>query len=241
MSKRKVVVCNSCDELIENSDVYFGEKATFYQGKPLCGPCYHDCEPIATLFRGLEKEPYCISLSRNGTDGEFSVEWKATDALRGRYKLLSQSYAMVFSDSILSYHESETMLKNLNDMAMDKLDRADIDFYRAFTRTSNVFCADYGIWAKRKPAQILVAYLIVEGIKADVDYHNPLYSTGIVFSRDEFKKLQNLLGDKYRIERDSDVVELIKEKGSGFLDELKQRYEEETMKNMGSGNTASEL
>jgi hypothetical protein len=52
---------------------------------------------------------------------------------------------MVFSDAILSYHESEAMLKELNDKAMERLSQANVDFHRAFLRTSNLFCMDYDI------------------------------------------------------------------------------------------------
>ena len=52
-----------------------------------------------------------------------------------------------------------------------------------------------------------------------------LYSTGIIFDRDDFKKLQSLLGDKYVIEQDSDVMKLAQEKGIGLVEEIKKAHE----------------
>jgi hypothetical protein len=64
----------------------------------------------------------------------------------------------------------------------------------------------------------------LEKIKTEVGYDNPLYSTGIIFDRDDFKKLQSLLGDKYKIERDSDVMKLAQEKGNDLVEEIKNLY-----------------
>jgi hypothetical protein len=222
MTKR--TVCASCEEMIRG-EVYFGDDATHYEGKPLCETCYYEDEPVVTLYHNQDEEPYHISLARNDTDGKFLAKWHSTDPWRGRYELSSESYSMVFSDAILAYHESEAMLKELNDKAIEKFTEASIDFYRAFLRTSNLFCSNYDIWVKKDPAQILAAHLILQGIKTDVDYANPLYSTGIIFDRETLAKLKSVLGDKYEIQTDSDVMRLVEEKGSGLLDEIKRLYE----------------
>jgi hypothetical protein len=222
MAKR--ITCASCGGPINSSELYYGDEATHYERKSLCEACYYEDEPVATLYQGQNEEPYHITQSRNDTDGKFRALWHSTDPWRGRYQLSSESHAMVFSDAILSYHESEAMLKELNDRAIERLSQAEIDFYRAFLRTSNLFCTDYDIWVKRDPAQILVSHLILEKIKTEVGYDNPLYSTGIILDRDDFKKLQSLLGGKYKIERDSDVMRLAQEKGNDLVEEIKGLY-----------------
>ncbi len=223
MPKKNICVC--CEETIGNDDkLYFGDVATHYENKPLCENCYYEDEPVVTIFYLNEQEPYRISLTRNGTDGQFKAKWRSTDAWRGRYELESKNYSRIFSDSILSYHESEAMLKELNDKAIETFMINGIDFYRAFLRTSNLFCTDYDIWVKREPEQILPAYLMLEKIKAEVDYSNPIFSTGILFDREALGKLQDILGDRYQIKTDSDVMKLVQEKGESLIEEIKDHY-----------------
>jgi hypothetical protein len=144
------------------------------------------------------------------------------------YRLVEPLCGGVLEDAILSYHESEAMLKELNDKAVERLTTANVDFYRAFLRTSNLFCTDYDIWVKKDPTQILVSHLILEKIKTEVGYDNPLYSTGIIFDRETLGKLQSVLGNKYQIEKDSDVMTLIEEKGEDLLNEIKAHYQTES-------------
>jgi len=214
----------SCEKQMEDDEIYFGDEATHYERKPLCETCYYEDEPVATLYCGQQTEPYHISQARNDTCGEFRALWRSTDPWRGRYQLSSESYAMVFSDAILAYHESEAMLKELNDSVVERYSQADIDFYRAFLRTSNLFCTDYDIWVRKDPAQMLISHIILEKTKAEVDYNDPLYSTGILFDRETLGKLQSMLGKKYQIERDSDVMNLIEEKGEDLLNEIKESF-----------------
>jgi hypothetical protein len=162
MAKR--IICASCGKPIIKNELYCGEEATYFEKKPLCEACFYEDEPVVTLYRGKNKEPYHITQTRNDTGGEFRALWHSSDPWRGRYQITSKSYGLVFSDAILSYHESESMLKELNDKAVEKLSKANIDFYRAFLRTSNLFCTDYDIWVKKDPAQILPAHLILHGI-----------------------------------------------------------------------------
>ena len=222
MAKR--IVCTSCGAPLIRNELYYGDEATYYERKPLCEACYYEDEPVATLYQGQNKEPYLITQARNDTNGKFRALWHSTDPWRGRYQLSSESHAMVFSDAILSYHESEAMLKELNDKAMERLSKANVDFYRAFLRTSNLFCTDYDIWVTKDPTQILPAHIILQGIKKEVDYDNSLYSTGIIFDRETLGKLQSMLGNKYQIERDSDVMKLIEERGEDLLNEIKENF-----------------
>jgi len=222
---KKTFKCASCEEPIKNQDsLFFGDVNTYYEGKPLCEVCYHEDEPVATIYYRGEEEPYHISLTRNETEGDFKAKWRSTDAWRGRYELESEKYQRIFSDAILSYHESEAMLKELNDKMMEAFSTNGIDFCRAFLRTSNVFCTDYDIWVRKEPDQILRAYLTLERIKQEVDYANPIYSTGILFDRETLGKLQNILGNKYQIKTDSDVMKLVEQKGEDLLEEIRDYY-----------------
>lgn len=225
MSKRKLTSA-SCEELIR-SEVLFGDPATFYEGKPLCESCYYEDEPVSTIYYRNKEEPYRISLTRNETDGDFKTKWRPTDAWRGRYELESSTYQRIFSDSILAGHESEAMLKQLNDKVIEEFVNQRIEFTRSFNRTSNLFCTDYDIWVGKEPVQILKAHFILQRIKREVDYDNVLYSTGIIFDRESLGKLQSLLGNKYQIQNDEDVMKLVQEKGENLLQEIAERLDKE--------------
>jgi len=238
MTPKKNTVCASCDEPIRNQDeVYFGDPATHYEGKPLCEYCYYEDEPIATVYYRDEEEPYFISHTRNDTEGDFRTTWHSTDPWRGYYEVESERYAKVFSDTILAYHESEGMLKELNDLVIQRYMCADIDFARVFPRTSNLFATGFDIWVDRSFEQLFTAYAILEQAKKEVGYDDPLYSTGILFDRETLGKLQTILGSKYRIESDSDVMKLIGEKGDDLLEEMKAHYQAESIQKGREGDT----
>lgn len=225
MARKEDYVCSCCEQAIEKgNDLFYGDPETHYEGKPLCEVCYYEDDPIATVYRRDDKEPYHISLTRNETEGDFKAKWRSTDAWRGRYELESEKYKQTFSDAILSYHESEAMLKELNDKAVEAFTTNGIDFYRAFLRTSNLFCTDYDIWVRNEPDQLLLSCLMLERIKVEVDYTNPIYSTGILFDRETFSRLQTILGDKYQFKSDSDVLQLMQERGDSVLEELTEYY-----------------
>lgn len=220
-------VCACCSEVIGAADDFVGDRDTYFEGKLLCESCYYDDEPMATIYYRKEEEPYRITLSRNETDGDFRAAWRSSDAWRGGYELQSGKYQRVFSDAILSYHESEVMLKELNDKAIERFSSNDIDFCRAFLRTSNVFCTDYDIWVLKETEQILIAHLALERIKQEINYGNPLYSTGIIFDREVLHTLQEILGHRYKINTDSDVLKLIEEKGESLLLEIRDQLRQE--------------
>jgi len=58
----------------------------------------------------------------------------------------------VFSDAILAHHESEQMLKALNDIALKAFDETGID--RVFYRTSNIFCTDFDIYIEKEKEKL---------------------------------------------------------------------------------------
>jgi len=142
---REESICKLCGEPIVPQDSgdrpYLGESGTSYEGEPICDSCYDEDtgEPCATIYYGTDDEPHLIGSCRNETDGAFRVRWHSTDPWRGYYECESDGYAMVFTDAILSMHESETMLKSLYDIVMERFDEEGIDFARVFCRSSNVF------------------------------------------------------------------------------------------------------
>ena len=126
----------------------------------------------------------------------------------------------VFTDAILSGHESEEMLKKLYDRVLERFDEEDIDFARVFCRSSNVFMTSLEIWVKRDFVQLLKAHAIIAGAKGEADYDNPLYSTGILFPRENLEKFKKLLGERYNITTDKDLADLAAEKGGDLLAEI---------------------
>jgi len=238
MTPKKKIVCNSCDEPIrDQDDVYFGDPATHYEGKPLCEICYYEDEPIATVYYRDEEEPHFITHARNDTEGDFRASWHSTDPWRGYFEVESEHYAKIFSDTILAYHESEVMLKELNDRVMERYRDAGIDFARVFPRTSNLFATGYDIWSDRDFEKLFVAHAILHKAKQEVGYDDPLYSTGILFDRETLGRLQTILGSKYSIETDSDVMKLVKEKGEGLLEEIKAHYQAGSTRENRQGDT----
>jgi hypothetical protein len=120
------------------------------------------------------------------------------------------------------------MLKELNDSIMERYMGAGIDFARVFPRTSNLFATGYDIWVDKDFEKLFIAHAMLQQVKREVGFDNPIYSTGILFDRETLGKLQTVLGDKYKIEKDSDVMKLVEEKGEGLLDEIKAHYQAET-------------
>ena len=216
--------CSLCGKHIED-DVVYGDSFTFYEGKPLCSKCYYEDEPAATIYYGRSEEPCRISQTRNETDGEFWVEWSSSDLWRGRYVVKSNEYRKVFSDSILAYHESETMLKELNDMVVSSFEEMNLDYARSFARTSNVFCTDFDIWTKNDLIQFIRGLITVESVKGTVDYYNPLYSTGIIFDREIMKTINEYFKGEKFLRSDAELLKLLQNNKNLFQEIIKKLYE----------------
>jgi len=224
---RQDLICAICGQPIVTTDPrnrpYTGDTGTSCEGKPVCDTCYDEdtCQPAATIYYGGDHdEPHLIGSCRNETEGDFQVKWHSTDPWRGYYECESGEYVEVFTDAILSGHESEEMLKKLHDRVLERFDEEDIGFARVFCRSSNVFFTSLEIWVRRDFVQLLKAYAIIAQAKGEVDYDNPLYSTGILFPRESLEKFKDLLGKKYKITTDKDLADLAAEKGSDLLTEL---------------------
>jgi len=220
--------CAKCGEFIEKpGDLTFGDSHTYYEGEPLCLTCYFEDEPSATVYYRNEKEPHHISYTRNETDGDFWVEWKPSDAWRGRHTVYSKKFKKLFSDSILAYHESEAMLKELNDLVMGRFDEMNLDYARSFARTSNVFCTDFDIWTKNELIQVIKGLVVIESAKETVGFDNPLYSTGIIFDRESLDKIRELFKGEYALENDGDVMRLMQKKKEFFQEMIRRLYEDD--------------
>jgi len=215
-------ICAICQEVILDK-VYLGEAKTHYEGQPICQGCFDTDldEPCATVYLGSDdEEPKLIGSCRNETDGDFSIRWHRTDPWRGYYELLSDTYTELFTDAILSGHESEEMLKRLYDRLMARLEAEDIGFARAFARSSNVFMTCLEIWIEKDLEKVLKAHIILSQIKDEVDFDNDLYKTGILIPRESLQQFKTLMGDKYKVTTDSDLAELVASKGDELLPEI---------------------
>jgi len=214
------VKCSICDERIKKTKAYFGDKGTFYENKPLCESCYYEDETCATFFYKKDEQPYVISHTRNETDEDFSVSWHSTDPWRGYYETKSDKYNLVNTAELLSYHESEKMLKDFDERIRELFDEHDIDYARVFARSSNVFYQNYDLYVKKE--QDFLGRLLVAKAKAEVDYANPKWYRNIVFNEDSLNKLSQLFPER-DIKTDYDATELLKELGSDALTELQNR------------------
>jgi len=215
-------ICAICREVILD-EVYLGEAGTHYEGQPICQGCFDTDldEPCATVYLGRDdEEPKLIGSCRNETDGDFSVRWHRIDPWRGYYELLSDNYTELFTDAILSGHESEEMLKKLYDRLLARLEAEGIGFARAFARSSNVFMTCLEIWIEKDLVKVLKAQIILSQIKDEVDFDNDLYKTGILIPRESLQQFRPLIGDKYKVTTDSDLADLVASKGDDLLTEL---------------------
>lgn len=212
--------CSICKERIKKTEVYFGDKGTYYENKPLCETCYYEDEPCATVFYKDDDQPYVISRTRNETEGDFKVQWHSTDPWRGYYETKSEKYVLVNTAELLAYHESEKMLKQFDERIRELFDEHGIDYARVFARSSNVFYNNYDLYVKKE--QEFLGRLLVAKAKAEVDYNNPKWYRNIVFDENILNKLKEIFPE-HKIETDYDAVELIEKLGDDALIELKKR------------------
>ena len=192
----------------------------------LCEPCaeYDLTEPPLTVYHNSEDIPkrighYISDYWLEGEEAPFSFEWVPTDAWRGHYETKhDDGLVSIFDDSILSYHESEQMLKALHDIVLKAFDEFDIDYYRVFSRTSNVFCTNMDIYIEKAKEEL--GNEIIDTAKKYVNYDNPIFSTGILFPRSEPAPFE--LGNRGAVkqaEASEAVKQLVLEIGSEVLQE----------------------
>jgi len=217
------VKCSICEKKLKKGEVFYGDEGTYYEGKPLCEVCYYEDEPCATVFYGRDDQPYVISLTRNETEGDFEVEWHSTDPWRGYYETKSNKYSLVNTAELLAYHQSEEMLKDFDERIRELFDEHGIDYARVFARSSNIFYQNYDLYVKRD--QALIAKILVEKAKAEVDYDNPKWYRNIIFDENSLNKLAELFPER-KIQTDYDAFELVKELRDNVVDELKRRMKE---------------
>jgi hypothetical protein len=154
----KVVKCSVCGAKLNREDACYGDKGTFYEGKPLCEVCYWEDEPCATVYYGdasyapLGEDdcPHQISYTRNETDGEFTVKWVPTDPWRGYYEAESKVYTRLYDDCILSGSFDAEELKRFNDELEKILRKLGIRYARVIASSSNVFSQGYEIWVHKE-------------------------------------------------------------------------------------------
>jgi hypothetical protein len=211
--------CSICEEEIEN-EVYYGDEATYYEGKPVCETCYYEDEPVTTVYFGKDDYPHIISYTRNETEGAFRAVWHSTDPWRGYYETKSDQYALVNTAELLAYHESETMLKEFDERIRELFDEYDIEYARVFARSSNVFYQNYDLYVKKD--QVLLAELLVSKAKSEVDYDNPKWYKNITFDDSTLNKIAELFPER-KIKTDYDAFKLVEELGDNALTELQKR------------------
>lgn len=214
------------DEIIKEYGKYAAEDGYHLENGFLCEPCteYDLNESPLTVYHKREECPKRIGhhISDYWLEGEeapFSFEWIPTDAWRGHYETKhNDGLVSIFDDSILSYHESEQMLKYLHDIALKAFDWTNIDYYRIFSRTSNVFCTNMDIYIEK--AKEKLGNEIIEVAKKYVNYDNPVFSTGILFPRSEPAPFE--LGNREAVkqaEARQEIKKLVLEIGSEVLQE----------------------
>jgi hypothetical protein len=222
--------CISCELTTDDIIKEYGEGA-IEDGYPLekgflCYSCaeYDLAEAPLAVYHNREDIPkrvghYISDYWLEGEEAPFSFEWVPTDAWRGHYETKhNDGLVKVFDDAILSCHESEQMLKALHDIALKAFDETGIDYYRVFSRTSNVFCTNLDIYIEK--AKEKLGNEIIDTTKKYVNYYNPVFSTGILFPRDKPAKFElgNIEAVK-KVKASEDVKQLVLEIGREVLKE----------------------
>jgi hypothetical protein len=146
-----------------------------------------------------------------------------TDPWRGYYETKSEKYALVNTAELLAYHESEKMLKEFDERIRELFDEHNIDYARVFARSSNVFYQNYDLYVKKE--QALIASLLVEKAKAEVDYNNPKWYKNIIFDEEALNKLAEAFPER-QIKTDYDAAKLIEDLGDDAINELQKRLKE---------------
>jgi len=220
--------CISCELTIDEIIKEYSEDAVedgYHMEKGfLCEPCaeYDLTESPLTVYHNSEDIPkrighYISDYWLEGEEAPFSFEWVPTDAWRGHYETKhSDGLVSIFDDSILSYHESEQMLKAMHDIALKAFHETGIDYYRVFSRTSNVFCTNMDIYIEK--AKEKLGNEIIETAKKYVNYDNPVFSTGILFPRDKPAEFE--LGNSEAVkqtEANEEIKQLILEIGKEII------------------------
>jgi hypothetical protein len=70
---------------------------------------------------------------------------------------------------------------------------------------------------------MLMAMMLLSKVRAEVDYDNPLYHTGILMGRDTLSKLQNL---GFKVKTDSEVKKLFENNPHSILKKIQDRVRE---------------
>ncbi|MCW4002655.1 MAG: hypothetical protein NWE95_01910 [Candidatus Bathyarchaeota archaeon] len=213
--------CSVCEEKIDDeSELFYGDYATYYEGKPLCESCYYEDDPVVTVYFNREDCPHIISYTRNETKGIFRAKWHSTDPWRGYYETESNEYALVNTAELLAYHESEKMLKKFDERVRKLFEENNIDYARVFARSSNVFYQNYDLYVKKE--QAIPAALLVAKAKNEVDYNNAKWYRNMIFDESSLNKLAELFPER-TIETDHDAANLLEELGDKTLSELQDR------------------
>jgi uncharacterized protein YktB (UPF0637 family) len=76
-----------------------------------------------------------------------------------------------------------------------------------------------------KKEQALIASLLVEKAKTEVDYNNPKWYKNIIFNEEALNKLAELFPER-QIKTDYDAAKLIEELGDDAINELQKRLKE---------------
>ena len=220
-----MIICEICEQKIdeEAGNYALGDPKTMYAGKTICDTCYYEDEPNATILFGEDDEPKVITSCRNETDGNFETKWVSTDAWRGYYEVLSETYVRVNSAELLSGHESEKMLAEFDKSIQGAFKDANIDYGRVFARSSNVFYTNFELFVRRD--QIFLAHLLLTKVKREVGYDDPKWYRNIIFDQDALKTLTKLFPER-KIKRDSDAVKIVETYGDEIVNEIQRRMQE---------------
>jgi hypothetical protein len=73
------------------------------------------------------------------------------------------------------------------------------------------------IWIEKDLEKIMKAQIILSLIKGEVDHDNDLYRTGILVLRESLQQFKRLMGDRYQVDTDADLAELVARKGQDLL------------------------
>lgn len=111
-------------------------------------------EPAASLFYRDSDEPATIGGYHNDLE-DFTVEWHG-QGYRGYYEVVpvdENKWKKVHDDNILSMSEDAENLKTFDELIRKAMDDNNIEYVRAFARSSNVFSTGYELFVEADQAE----------------------------------------------------------------------------------------
>jgi hypothetical protein len=112
------------------------------------------------------------------------------------------------------------MLAKFDQRVQELFRESGLDYTRVFARSSNVFYSNDDLFVKKE--EVIVATLLVQRAKREVQYDDPKWYRNIVFDEESLKKLSELFPER-EVKTDGDALKLVRRYKGEILNEIQRR------------------